>query len=248
MLDQSPKVSKLEKSGKALFCEVYMNVCQILREKPSARILKYVEIDDSQMMIRLEDCDISDKNVKALMYSLYSMSTHLYGLSLSYNPLFKDVCLRHLLDTLPSLAPLRTLSLAKLSCSDSSLQCLLLALPSALPHLRSLDLSFNPLSFFTVQRFTSYLGDPRCQVVKVSLAGTRAPEEAVVEMVRGVIGRARVRTMDLSQNAGLGYRLSAAVIEALRMQGRGAMRAIDLRYTGASLLHIQEIERLLSGA
>lgn len=139
-----------------------MNVCQILREKPSARILKYVEVDDSQMMIRLEDCDISDKNIKALMYSLYSMSTHIYGLSLSYNPCFKDACLRHLLDTLPSLASLRTLSLAKLSCSDQSLQSLLTALPSALPHLRSLDLSFNPLSFFTVQRLTSYLGDQRC--------------------------------------------------------------------------------------
>ena len=70
----------------------------------------------------------------------------------------------------------------------------------------------------------------------------------MVEMVRGVIGGARVRTMDMSQNAGLGYRLSAAVIEALRVQGRGAMRSIDLRYTGAILLHIQEIETLLSGA
>ena len=226
-----------------------MNVCQILREKPSARILKYVEVDDSQMMISLEDCDISDKNVKALMYSLYSMSNHIYGLSLSYNPYFKDACLRQLLDTLPSLPRLRTLSLAKLSCSDQSLQSLLAALPSALPHLRSLDLSFNPLSFFTVQRLTSYVCDERCRLLTLGLAGTKAPEEAVIELVRrGVIGGGRVRAIDLSTNAGLGYRLSAAVIEGLKGDGRGNVRVIDLRYTSASLLHMQEIERLLSGA
>jgi hypothetical protein len=225
-----------------------MNVCQILREKPSARILKYVEVDDSQMMIRLEDCDISDKNVKALMYSFYSMSNHIYGLSLSYNQYFKDDCLRQLLDTLPSLPSLRTLSLAKLSCSDQSLQSLLTALPAALPHLRSLDLSFNPLSFFTVQRLTSYTCDQRCRLLTLRLAGTKAPEEAVIELVRGVIRVGRVRAIDLSQNVGLGYRLSAAVIEGLRENGRGALRAIDLRYTSASLLHIQEIERILSGA
>jgi hypothetical protein len=225
-----------------------MNVCQILREKPSARILKYVEVDDSQMMIRLEDCDINDKNVKALMYSLYSMSNHIYGLSLSYNHYFKDACLRNLLDTLPSLPSLRSLSLAKLSCSDQSLQSLLTALPAALPHLRSLDLSFNPLSFFTVQRLTSYVCDQRCRLLTLGLAGTKAPEEAVIELVRGVIGGGRVRAIDLSTNAGLGYRLSAAVIEGLKGNGRGAVRAIDLRYTSASLLHMQEIERMLSGA
>ena len=225
-----------------------MNVCQILREKPSARILKYAEVDDSLMMIRLEDCDISDKNVKALMYSLYSMSNHIYGLSLSYNQYFKDDCLRQLLHTLPSLPSIRTLSLAKVSCSDQSLQSLLTTLPGSLPQLRSLDLSFNPLSFFTVQRLTSFMCDQRCRLLTLRIAGTKAPEEAVIELVRGMIGMGRVRAIDLSQNAGLGYRLSAAVIEGLRGNGKGALRTIDLRYTSASLLHIQEIERMLSGA
>lgn len=71
-----------------------MNVCQMLNEKPLPRVVKYVEVDERLMMIRLEDCDINDINAKAIMTSLYSMSNKVCGLSFSYNKFFKDDCMR----------------------------------------------------------------------------------------------------------------------------------------------------------
>jgi hypothetical protein len=105
---------KTGKKGKALFCEVYMSVCQMLKEKPLSRVIKYVEVDDRQMMIRLEDCDINDKNVKAVLYSLYSMCNRVYGLSFSYNQFFRDDCTRQLIEVLPDMKNIRTLELSKI--------------------------------------------------------------------------------------------------------------------------------------
>jgi len=57
----------------------------MLKDKPLPRVLRYCEIDNKSMMMRFEDCDLNDKNVKAVMYSLYSMNNKVYGISFSYN-------------------------------------------------------------------------------------------------------------------------------------------------------------------
>ena len=75
----------------------------MLKTYPSSKIIKYADFDLDKKILRIEDCGVSENNVKALMYALYSMNNHIRGLSLSYNKHFNDECLRQLVEVLPDL-------------------------------------------------------------------------------------------------------------------------------------------------
>ena len=46
----------------------------MLNEKPSTKVLNYAEYDGESKYLRIEDCKVGERNVKGIMYALYSMN------------------------------------------------------------------------------------------------------------------------------------------------------------------------------
>jgi len=71
-------------------------------------------------MLRLEECELSEANIKGVTYAIYSIgAARVYGLSLACNsPTFTDDCLRSLSDIMPEMTLLRNLDLSRINVSD----------------------------------------------------------------------------------------------------------------------------------
>jgi hypothetical protein len=106
--------------GRDLFKEVYIQVCSLLGVKPSPQVIKNCAYEEKSRMLRLEDCELSEENIKGVTYAIYSIgAARVYGLSLASNsPSFSDECLRSLSDIMPELTLLRSLDLSKINVSD----------------------------------------------------------------------------------------------------------------------------------
>jgi hypothetical protein len=140
--------SKSKEKGdfEKLFRENYIAVCQIYNELPMTRLAKNVKYDSSTRYLKFDNCNICDKSIKTVLYTLYSIYGNLYGLSFSNNQFFKDACLKQLIDILPEYKTLKGLKLEKITASDSILVKFIDLLPSL--SLKELSLSGNPISFF----------------------------------------------------------------------------------------------------
>jgi hypothetical protein len=81
----------------------------MLNEKPSEKVLKYAEYDKERRFLRIEDCKVGERNVKSIMYAIYSMSGQVEGVSFGDNKYFNDECLRQLVDIVGDLKYLKVL-------------------------------------------------------------------------------------------------------------------------------------------
>ena len=117
--------------------------------------------------------------------------------------------MRQLIEILPDLKDLRILELSKVNASDSSFLKLVDSLPLHVPHLSSLDLSLNPLSFFTLTSLTRYLSSS-VSLRSLNLSGIRPPEQSALDLLAS--STHTLRSLNLSQNLSLGYRFSSGAL------------------------------------
>lgn len=109
----------------------YISICNMFNDIPSQRLLKNLKYDMLNLTLSLENSNISDKNIKSVVYTLMKCKSSFNKLSLSHNPYFKDHSMRQLLEFLQDAFSLKGLSIEKVNVSDSSI----LKLIELLPHL-----------------------------------------------------------------------------------------------------------------
>lgn len=121
----------------------------MLNEKPSEKVLRFAEYEGDRRFLRIEDCKVGERNIKSVMYAMYSMSGQIEGLSMSDNKYFNDECLRQLVDIIGDLKYLKVLQLSKVNASEQAFTRIAEILPYQMPLLKELDLSSNAMNFFT---------------------------------------------------------------------------------------------------
>jgi Leucine-rich repeat (LRR) protein len=152
--------------------------------------------------------------------------------------------MRQLVEILPDLSNLKFLELQKLNVSDQGFQKLFQGL-LALPNLRSLDISSNPLSYFTFDCLANYLPQ---SLNSLNLSNTRLTDKNAIALLDVMLNKkaSLMRRVDLSRNMSLGYKFSAFALFQVKHSPNSTLQHLDLSYTGVSQLHYQEISRILT--
>uniref|UniRef100_A0AAZ1XZZ0 B30.2/SPRY domain-containing protein n=1 Tax=Oreochromis aureus TaxID=47969 RepID=A0AAZ1XZZ0_OREAU len=152
-------------------------------------------------IVRLNICELSEKNCEALPLVFSSQSSCLRKLDLSIKNL-QDFGVKLLSDGLQHLnCKLNTLRLSGCKLSEKSCEVLSSVLSSQSPSLRELDLSNSHLQDSGVKRLSAGLKHSQCTVETLSLSGCLITEEGCTSLASALSSNpSHLRELDLSYN------------------------------------------------
>lgn len=145
---------------------------------------------------------------------LINFKDQIRALSFHNNIYFKDFCLKQFLEYLIDTTTLRSLSLEKVSVSDSALMKLFDTLPQI--RLDSLNLASNSINYFAFEHLTKVVNEHGLNVKFLNLSNTKLSDRGGIELFEAIIKFSHVEELDLSRNPGLGYKFANSAISILK--------------------------------
>jgi hypothetical protein len=89
-------------------------------------------------------------------------------------------------------------------------------LPYQMPMIKELDLSSNPMNYFTFDYLQIAFKTGRTNLQKLNLSNTHMNEKSGIDLMDAILSFSKVKTLNLSRNMDLGYKFSAYVLVMLK--------------------------------
>lgn len=117
---------------------------------------------------------------------------------------------------LPDLKYLKVLELSKLNGSEQALTKLAEIITYNLPLLRVLDISSNPINYFTFDSLSFAFKSGKTNLQTLNLSNTHLTEKNAIDLMDSILSFSKLKNLDISRNMDLGYKFSAYLLVMLK--------------------------------